>query len=131
MTIWRQQTKRLQKDALVFYFVSKHPGTPWYVRCVAACSVAYSFSPVQLIPSFIPVIGFLDDFLVLLVGAKIVQRFTPPCLLKECRALADATEIRRNRDFGSRTVTSTVFVTAVWLAAAVVGSALIAVYIYH
>jgi len=128
---WRQQTERLQKDALIFYFVFKHPRTRWYVRWVAACSVAYLFSPVQLIPSFIPVIGFLDDFLVLFTGAKIVRRFTPPDLLRECCELAHAAEIRRNEDIRSGVASSTVFVTAVWLVAAVVGSALVAAYFYR
>jgi len=91
---WRHQLQRVQKEAHVLLLIFKHPRTRWYVRWMAACPVAYFFSPVQLIPSFIPVIGFLDDFLVLLIGAKLVRRFTPEDVLMECRALAEAAQGR-------------------------------------
>jgi len=64
--------------------IVKHPSVPWAAKIVAACAVGYIFSPIQLIPSFIPVIGQLDDLAVLLVGMKIVQRLTPPRILEEC-----------------------------------------------
>ncbi|HEY6328639.1 MAG TPA: YkvA family protein [Blastocatellia bacterium] len=128
---WRLKADRLLKEARVFYFVSKHPRTSWYIKWVAALSVAYLFSPVQLIPSFIPVIGFLDDFLVLFVAAKVVQRFAPPDLLRECRELADATEIRRKENVRLGIASSSLFLTAVWLLAAVAASALIAAYVYR
>ena len=130
VTGWRQQAERLLSEAHVFYFVSKHPRTRWYVKWVAACSVAYLFSPVQLIPSFIPVIGFLDDFLVLFVGAKVVQRFTPPDLLKECRELADASELRSKAEIRLGVPRFNVLLTAAsLLLAAVVGSALVVAYL--
>ena len=128
---WRQQAERLLREARVLYFVSKHPRTRWYTKWVAGCSVAYLFSPVQLIPSFIPVIGFLDDFLALFVGAKVVRKFTPPDVLKECREFAEASEIRRNEDLRSGIASSAVFVMAVWVAAAVVASAIVFAFVYH
>jgi len=131
MTTWRQQTKNLQKDAFVFYFVFKHPRTPWYVKVEAACSVAYLFSPVQIIPSFIPVIGFLDDFLVLLIGAKVIRRFTPSDVLTECRESAEAAEIRKKEEVRSGIVSSTRFVTTVWLVVAVVGGVLVAAFLHR
>lgn len=94
---WRQQAQQFRKEVRVFYFVFKHQDTPWYLRWTAACSVAYVFSPVQLIPNFVPVIGFLDDFIVLYVAAKILRRFTPGDLLQECRELSQATEDRRKK----------------------------------
>ena len=63
--IWWRQAQRVQKQAHVFYFVFKHPRNPWYAKMIAACTAGYLLSPVQLIPSFIPGIGFLDDLLVL------------------------------------------------------------------
>src|SRR5271169_6810561 len=95
---WKERAQRLQKEAHVFYFAFKHPRVPWYARVVAACSAGYLFSPIQLIPSFIPVIGFLDDFMVLFLGAKVVQKLTPPAALRECRELADAAETRRKEE---------------------------------
>jgi uncharacterized membrane protein YkvA (DUF1232 family) len=116
---WRRQAQRLPKEAHVFYFVFKHPRTRWYTRCVAACTAGYLFSPVQLIPSFIPVIGFLDDFLVLFLGAKAVRRMTPP----ETRRKEEVRSGMARFAFGA--------IGALWLLAVVAASALVAAYIYH
>jgi uncharacterized membrane protein YkvA (DUF1232 family) len=64
----------------------KHPRAPRSVRFIAGCAVAYIFSPVQLIPTFIPVIGQLDDLLVLFLGMKLVRKWTPAGILAECEA---------------------------------------------
>ena len=92
---WKQRARRIQMEAQVLYFVFKNPRTRWYARLVAACSVGYFFSPIQLIPNFIPVIGFADDLLVLLLGARLLRKITPPDLLAECRELARLSEMRR------------------------------------
>lgn len=129
---WKRQAQRLQKDAHVFYFVFKHPRTRWYARLVAACPAGYLLSPIQLIPNFIPVIGCLDDLLILFVGAKLLQRITPADVLTECRELADAAEARRNEEIGSTaTVVASVVIVIVWLLAAGAGSALVAAYFLH
>jgi uncharacterized membrane protein YkvA (DUF1232 family) len=129
---WRRRAQQLQKEAHVFYFVFKHPRTRWYARLIAACSAGYVFSPIQLIPNFIPVIGCLDDVLVLLVGAKLLQRITPPDVLTECRALADAAETRRNEEVRwVASVAAPIAIVAVWFLAAITASALLAAYIYH
>ncbi len=133
MTIsWKEQAQRLQKEAFVLYFVFKNPRTPWYVRGVALCSAAYPFSPVQLIPSFIPVIGFLDDFLIVFAGAKLVRRFTPPELLRECREQAAAAEARRSEEIQPGLARFAIVLSAAtWLLAAVVASALLTAYLYR
>lgn len=129
---WRQQARRLHKEAHVFYFVFKHPRTRWYTKCVAACTAGYLLSPIQLIPSFIPVIGFLDDILVLFLGAKVVRKLTPPNVLSECRELADVAETRRKEEIPSTFARlSFAVVVALWLLAVVTTSALVARYIYH
>lgn len=87
---------------------------PWYAKVVAPCSAGYVFSPIQLIPSYIPVIGFLDDFLVLFVGARLLQRIIPSDVLTECRHLADAAEMRRKGEIRSAAaVASSVVIVAV------------------
>lgn len=132
MMNWRKQAQRLQKEAHVFYFVFKHPRTRWYTRCLAACTAGYLLSPVQLIPSFIPVIGFLDDFLVLFLGAKLVTKLTPPDVLRECREMADAAETRRKEEVRSGFARfAVVAIATLWFAAVVTASALVAAYLYH
>jgi uncharacterized membrane protein YkvA (DUF1232 family) len=113
---WKQKAQRLQKEVHVFYFAFKHPRVPWYAKLVAACIAGYLLSPIQLIPSYIPVIGFLDDFAVLFLGAKILRRIIPRELLAECRNLADAAEIRRNEEIRSTpAIVASVVIAVVWL----------------
>src|SRR5271170_1514485 len=113
---WKEQAQKLQKEAHVFYFAFKHPRVPWYARVVAACSAGYLFSPIQLIPSFIPVIGFLDDFLVLFLGARLFKRIIPPDVLAECRRLALAAETRRKEEIRSLAGSvALVVIVSVWL----------------
>jgi uncharacterized membrane protein YkvA (DUF1232 family) len=129
---WRQQARLLQKKAHVFYFVSKHPNTPWYAKLVAACTAGYLFSPVQIIPNYIPVIGMLDDVLIVYLGVKLIQRITPADVLAECRALADAAEVRRNEKIRSTAVViASVVIATVWFLAAVIASVLMAKYFRH
>jgi uncharacterized membrane protein YkvA (DUF1232 family) len=102
VTSWRQQAQRLQREVHALYLTFKHrrttvkhPRTPWCAKIVAACTVGYVFSPVQLIPNFIPVTGSLDDVVVLLLGAKVLSSMTPPHVLTECREFANAFELQK------------------------------------
>jgi len=124
--------QRLRKEAHVFYLVLKHPRTRWYSRLVAACTVGYVVSPIQLIPNFIPVIGSMDDVLVLYVGMKLLQKITPREVLTECRDLAEVAESRRQEDSSWATsVVVPIAVVTVWIVAAVTASALMAAYVYR
>jgi len=98
---WKQQAQRMHKEAQTFYFAFKHPCVHWYAKLVAACIAGYLLSPIQLIPSFIPVIGVLDDLLVLFLGIKLLQRIIPPEILTECRAQANVAEMRRKDEVRS------------------------------
>ena len=125
-----RQAQRLQKEAQVFYFAFKHPRVHWYAKFVAACTAAYLFSPIQLIPSYIPIIGFLDDFLVLFVGVKLVNRLIPPDVLIECRKLAEAADVCRNEEIRSAgAVVGLVAVAILWLLVAAGSSALMVRYL--
>jgi uncharacterized membrane protein YkvA (DUF1232 family) len=127
---WKSQAQRVQQEAHVYYFAFKHPRVRWHAKLVAACCAGYLLSPIQLIPSYIPVIGFLDDFAVLLVGAKVLQKIISPEVLAECRQQAEAAAIRRKE--GNRStvaVVGFVVIAAVWLLAAVGASILMARYL--
>jgi uncharacterized membrane protein YkvA (DUF1232 family) len=127
---WAQQAQQVQREAQTFYFAFKHPRVRWYAKLVAACTAGYLVSPVQLIPSFIPVIGLLDDFLVVLLGAKLLQRIIPPDVLAECREQAKAAEMQRKNAGTSRaSVITFLAVAMVWLFAAITVSRVIAMYI--
>jgi uncharacterized membrane protein YkvA (DUF1232 family) len=129
---WKQKAQKLQKEVHVFYFALKHPGVRWYAKVIAACATGYLFSPIQLIPNYIPVIGFLDDFAVLFLGAKILQKVIPPEIFTECRKLADAAEIRRREEVRSApAVIAFVVIAAIWLFGAVGVGLIVAKYIPH
>ena len=128
----RQQAQQLHKEAHVFYLAFKHPRVHWYARLVAICTASYLLSPIQFIPSFIPGIGFLDDLLVLFLGAKLLRKITPPDVWTECRELAEKAKLRRGEEIGwAAAVGVPVAVVALWLLVGLAGSALIAAYIHH
>jgi uncharacterized membrane protein YkvA (DUF1232 family) len=129
---WKRRAQQLHKQAHVFYFVFKHPCTPWYAKLVAICAAGYVLSPVQLIPNFIPVIGCLDDLLVVFLGLKLLQWLTPADVLSACRELADAAEARRNEEIRSRAaVVASVAIVALWFLTAIAASVLMVKYIHH
>jgi uncharacterized membrane protein YkvA (DUF1232 family) len=129
---WKVQAQRVQREAHTFYFAFKHPRVRWYAKLVAVCTAAYLFSPIQLIPSFIPVIGFLDDFLVLFLGVKLLKKIIPAEVFIECHALADAAEASRKQEIRSKaSIVAFVAIAVLWLLAAVSASALMVKYIPH
>jgi uncharacterized membrane protein YkvA (DUF1232 family) len=116
---WKQKAQRLQKEVHVFYFAFKHSQVRWYAKLIAACAAGYLFSPIQLIPSYIPVIGFLDDFAVLFLGAKILQRIIPAKVWAECHELAEVAELHRREEIRSTpAIVALIVIAAVWLLAA-------------
>jgi uncharacterized membrane protein YkvA (DUF1232 family) len=85
---WRQQARRLKVEAYTLYLAYRDPRVPWYARVFAACVVAYAFSPLDLIPDFIPVLGYLDDLILVPAGIALALRMIPPEVLADCRARA-------------------------------------------
>ncbi|HET9664798.1 MAG TPA: DUF1232 domain-containing protein [Burkholderiales bacterium] len=79
---------RLKADVLALWFCYRHPGTPLIAKVVAAAVVAYAFSPIDLIPDFIPVVGYLDDALLVPLGVWLAIRLIPAPVMAECRVQA-------------------------------------------
>lgn len=80
-----QWAKQLKRDLIAIYIAMKNPKTPWYARAMALIVVGYAFSPIDLIPDFIPILGYLDDALLLPIGIAITIRLIPPDILAEAR----------------------------------------------
>lgn len=87
---WKRRARELKRDALALYFACGDRRTPWYAKVTAALVVGYAFSPIDLIPDFIPVIGQLDDFLIVPLGVLLVCRMIPVDLMDEFRSRAHA-----------------------------------------
>ncbi len=81
---------RLKRDGLTLWFAGKHAQTPWHAKALGLFVVAYALSPIDLIPDFIPILGYLDDLLLLPGLIWLTIRLLPPQVLAECRQLADA-----------------------------------------
>jgi uncharacterized membrane protein YkvA (DUF1232 family) len=80
----------LKAETLALYFAARDPGTPWYAKLLVAAIVAYALSPIDLIPDFVPLIGYLDDLILIPLGIALAIRLIPPAVLADCRARAQA-----------------------------------------
>ena len=80
--------RRLRDDTHAIFLAARHPATPWYAKLLAAAVVAYAISPIDLIPDFIPVLGYLDDLVLIPLGIGAVIWMIPPQVLAECRERA-------------------------------------------
>jgi uncharacterized membrane protein YkvA (DUF1232 family) len=89
----KQRARHLRTESFALYLAARHPGTPWYAKAFAGGVAAYAFSPVDLIPDFIPVLGYLDDLILVPLGIALAIRLVPEPVLSECRVRsADAFE---------------------------------------
>ena len=104
--IWARTLKR---DVVALWFAARDPRTPVVAKVVAAAVAAYALSPIDLIPDFIPVLGYLDDLLLVPLGILIALRLIPPALMIEFRDLASS---REGRPSGAAEAAAIVFL---WL----------------
>jgi uncharacterized membrane protein YkvA (DUF1232 family) len=86
----RGWAKKLKRDGVTLWFVCKHSETPWYTKALGVFVVAYALSPIDLIPDFIPVLGYVDDVLLLPGLIWLAIRLTPVEVMLECRRQGDA-----------------------------------------
>src|SRR5216683_4026416 len=110
----KQRARHLKSETLVLWFAARHPGTPWYAKLLVAGIVAYALSPIDLIPDFIPVLGYVDDLILIPLGIVLAIRMIPGPILEECRAQA------QERMASARPVSrfAALVIVGVWLAAA-------------
>lgn len=88
LTTRKQRVDQLKVETYALYLVYKDPRTPWYARLFAACVVGYAFSPIDLIPDPIPLLGYVDDLILIPLGIMLALKMIPPPILAECRAKA-------------------------------------------
>ncbi|WPH23184.1 YkvA family protein [Variovorax paradoxus] len=109
----RQWASRIKRDAVTLWFAYRHPGTPWFAKLLAAFVVAYALSPIDLIPDFIPVLGYLDDALLLPGLIWLNIRLIPADVLEECRERADLW--MKEQGTKPRSIAGAVLVLAIWI----------------
>ena len=84
----KERARQLKAEALALFLAARHPGTPWYAKLFLAAIVAYALSPIDLIPDFIPVLGFVDEIILLPFAIALAVKMIPAGVMEECRAQA-------------------------------------------
>ena len=85
---WKNSARAIRRDTYALYLACRDPRVPWYAKALAGAVLAYALSPIDLIPDFIPVIGYLDDLLIIPAGLALVRRMIPVDVLAEHRETA-------------------------------------------
>ncbi len=113
----REWATRVKRDAVTLWFAGRHPLAPWYVKALGIFVVAYALSPIDLIPDFIPVLGYLDDVILLPGLIWLTIRMVPAPVLAQCRDWAD--EWMKTQGTKPTSRVGAVLIVAVWLGAGV------------
>ncbi len=90
----REWARTVKRDVHALYLAGRDPRTPWHVKAFALSIAAYALSPIDLIPDFIPVVGYLDDAIILPLAIMLAVRLVPPDVMAECRTAATRAETR-------------------------------------
>ncbi len=107
---WQERAQRLKREVYALYFACRDPRVPWYAKALAACVVGYALSPIDLIPDAIPVLGQLDDLVLVPLGVLAIRAMIAPAVLAECREKA------ARLDQAPRNWVAAGIIVAVWLA---------------
>src|SRR5689334_20102829 len=116
MSRLRTWARTIKLDALALYLAARDPRTPWYAKALALCVAGYAFSPVDLIPDFIPVLGLLDDLLLVPLGIALVFKLIPAEVIASCRERAALEAGTTPRNWWAAAV-----IASAWLALLAVG----------
>ena len=114
LELWRAKVKALQHEIVAIALAARDPRTPWAARLLILAIVAYAVSPIDLIPDFIPVLGLLDDLLLLPAALYLAVRMIPADAMTAARARAGSQLLEPSR-------TAAVIIALIWLAIAAVG----------
>src|ERR671910_3906968 len=85
---WKRRARQLSAQTYALYLAYRHPRTPWYAKVFAALIVGYVFSPIDPIPDFIPLVGLLDEMVVVPIGVLLAAKMIPPDVMQECQEKA-------------------------------------------
>ena len=111
--------RQLKAETLALWFCCKHPATPLAAKILATLVVAYALSPIDLIPDFIPVLGYLDDVILIPLGIYFTLKLVPPQVIEECRGKARdwiAAQQPKPRNYVAAAAIVTLWILMLWLA---------------
>ena len=99
ITSWKTRAKLLRNEIHALYLAARDPKTPWYAKVLAAFIIGYALSPIDLIPDFVPVLGYLDDLVIVPAGITLLIRLVPAGVLQECREKAQSQPMSMRRNW--------------------------------
>jgi uncharacterized membrane protein YkvA (DUF1232 family) len=108
----KERARQLKAEVVALYFAARHPGTPWYAKLFLAAIVAYALSPIDLIPDFIPVLGLVDEIVLLPFAIVLAVKMVPAGVMAECRARA----LRQGASGSRMGRIGAAFIVLLWLA---------------
>ena len=109
---WKEKAAKLKNEIYALYFVYRDPRVPWYAKALTVAIIGYALCPLDLIPDFIPVLGYVDDIVLIPAGIALVVKLIPQDVLEECREKARSESIgKANRWIGA------VIIILIWLLA--------------
>lgn len=111
---WKQRAQLLKAEVYALYLACRDPRVPWYAKAFTVCVVGYALSPIDLIPDAIPIVGYLDDLVLVPLGILAARRMIPGPVLAECRVRAHV--VIQEGTLVSRT--AAVVIVAIWVLAA-------------
>jgi uncharacterized membrane protein YkvA (DUF1232 family) len=119
---WRQKAKVIKQELLAIYLACKDPRTPWYAKALGICVVGYALSPIDLIPDPIPILGYVDDLILLPLGIIAVRKMIPTAVLTECREKAKESAQQKRKNWLAAGVIITIWlIVAIWIIRWLVG----------
>lgn len=105
----KEVARRIKHDAMTVYFAARDPMTPLFVRVLAFAIAAYALSPIDLIPDFIPILGYLDDLILLPLGIALVIKLTPAAVIESSRKKANEAAAKPNN------TAAAIVIVAIWV----------------
>ena len=116
----RGRARQLKRETIALYLACRDPRTPWFAKAFAAAVVAYALSPIDLIPDFVPIVGYLDDLILVPLGLSLAIKMIPDPVMAECREQARLVAERPTGRIAA------IVIVGVWLGAAALVAYLLA-----
>ena len=112
----KESARKIKKELTALYLAYKHPAVPWYAKLFTAVVIGYALSPIDLVPDFIPVLGYLDDLLLLPLGIAVAIKLIPREVMAECREKANEMDKKAlGSSWAAAAVIIVLWIAMIWL----------------
>jgi len=112
---WKEKAKSLKNEVFAIYLAYRNPRTPWYAKVFIAVIIGYALSPIDLIPDFIPVLGYVDDFIVIPAAISFAITMIPEDVMKECRENAKSESLSTRKRWVVAVIIVLIWLLAVYI----------------